>query len=42
MRKVFGEAGRHLLGPEPGELTSGRFFLDAVGDRLYFDTINPT
>ncbi|MFI7006485.1 hypothetical protein [Streptomyces sp. NPDC050145] len=32
----------HLLGPEPGELTSGRFYLDAAGDRLYFDTINPT
>lgn len=32
----------HLLGPEPGELTSGRFFLDAAGDWLYFDTINPT
>ncbi|MFI6965757.1 hypothetical protein [Streptomyces sp. NPDC050255] len=32
----------HLLGPEPGELTSGRFFLDATGDRLYFDTVNPT
>ncbi|MFC9248968.1 hypothetical protein ACFT7S_34550 [Streptomyces sp. NPDC057136] len=32
----------HLLGPDPGELTSGRFFLDTAGDRLYFDTINPT
>ncbi|THA73050.1 hypothetical protein E6R60_25680 [Streptomyces sp. A0642] len=32
----------HLLGPEPGELTRGRFFLDAAGDQLYFDTVNPT
>ncbi|HEY9330724.1 MAG TPA: hypothetical protein VIS09_21205 [Streptomyces sp.] len=31
----------HLLGPEPDQFTSGRFFLDAAGDRMYFDTVNP-